>query len=94
MPNRFDKQLLWLENKGYEFCCSRALLMESKKIIPRFSYHFPDKFVALFKNPFIHGTLIMRRDILMEMNGYDEQFIYSQDYKLMVDTLKTSASIK
>ena len=55
MPNRFNKQLFWLEKKGYEFCCSRALLMESRKTIPRFSYYFPNKFVALFKNPFIHG---------------------------------------
>ena len=94
MPNRFNKQLFWLEKKGYEFCCSRALLMESRKIIPRFSYYFPDKFVALFKNPFIHGTLIMRKDILIQMNGYDEQFIFSQDYKLMVDILKKSVKIK
>ena len=36
----------------------------------------------------------MRRDILMGMNGYDEQFIFSQDYKLMVDTLKASIKIK
>ena len=92
--NRFEKQLFWLEKKGYDFCCSRALLLKSNRIIPRYSYYFPDKFVSLFKNPYIHGTLIIRRDVIIEIGGYNERFIFSQDYKLVTELLKRTVRIK
>ena len=36
----------------------------------------------------------MKKDILKQINGYDERFIFAQDYKLMVDILKKSVKIK
>ena len=39
------------------------------------------------KNPFIHGTLFIKRKVLDEVGLYDEKFYYAQDYKLMRDLL-------
>ena len=71
LPNRFDKQLFWLNKKEYEVCCTRALLQKSNRIIPRYSYYFPDKFISLFKNPYIHGTLIIRRNVIIYFYSYN-----------------------
>ena len=40
-----------------------------------------------FKNPFVHGSLMIKTSVLKELNGYDENFYYAQDYKLMNDLL-------
>jgi len=39
------------------------------------------------KNPYIHGTLLIKKSILEKVGNYDEDFYYSQDYKLMNDLL-------
>ena len=68
--------------------------MNSKKKIPNLSYYFPKKFLIKFKNPFIHGTLMIKRDILLEVGKYDEYYYYSQDYKLMIKLLNEGYSFK
>ena len=75
-------------------CTSRANIMNEKKVIPRFSFLLPKKIVIRYKNPFIHGTLLIRKSVLAENNYYDENFYYSQDYKLMSDLIKKNKKIK
>ena len=52
------------------------------------TYYVPKKILVNYKNPFIHGTLLIKKNVLKEIGGYDEDFYYSQDYKLF-DTLLT-----
>tara|TARA_B100000131_G_scaffold286176_1_gene295957 strand:- start:828 stop:1517 length:690 start_codon:yes stop_codon:yes gene_type:complete len=73
---------------------SRALVKKTKKLIPNFSYYLPVKIVMKFKNPFIHGTLLIKKDILENVKNYDENFIYAQDYKLMNDILEKKVRVK
>ena len=40
-----------------------------------------------YKNPFIHGTLLIKKDALIEIEKYDENFYYAQDYKLFKDLI-------
>ena len=47
-----------------------------------------------FKNPFVHGTLLIKREVLQEVGSYDENFYYSQDYKLMSDLLMRNYKVK
>ena len=61
--------------------------MDSKKVIPNYSYYLPLKQIIKYKNPFIHGTLLIKKDVLDKIGGYDHRFRYSQDYKLMTDLL-------
>jgi glycosyltransferase involved in cell wall biosynthesis len=94
LPDRFSVQLDWLEKYDYDFCSSRAILNNSGRIIPALTYFLPYKLITLFKNPFIHGSFLIKRKILEEINGYDESFIYAQDYKLIIDLINVSAKIK
>tara|TARA_A100001015_G_scaffold321177_1_gene450594 strand:+ start:297 stop:545 length:249 start_codon:yes stop_codon:yes gene_type:complete len=46
-----------------------------------------------FKNPFIHGTLGIDKNLLNSLGNYDENFYYSQDYKLFTDLYKNNIKI-
>ena len=92
--HRFETQLPWLEEKGYDMCCSRTWLVDENRASPRFTYYFPKKLLLKFTNPFVHGTFLMRKLILDEIGGYDESFRYSQDYKLIHDIFEKGYRIK
>ena len=62
--------------------------MNSNKKIPGYSFYLPDKILIKFKNPFIHGTLLIKNSILKESGGYNEKFIYAQDYELFNRLIK------
>ena len=40
--------------------------------------------VMKYKNPFIHGTLFVDKNIFEEVGGYDENFYFAQDYKFYI----------
>ena len=54
----------------------------------------PNKLLLKFKNPFIHGSLLIRKEIMNEINNYNEDFYYAQDYKLFTDLIKIGYKIK
>jgi hypothetical protein len=68
--------------------------MGKNKIIPGKSYYLPKKIVMKKKNPFIHGTLLIKSSVINEVGLYNEKFYYSQDYKLMSDLLKNNYKLK
>jgi glycosyltransferase involved in cell wall biosynthesis len=94
LTNRFSRQLDVLESQNYDICVSRAVKKNSKKLIPNISYWVPKKILFKFKNPYIHGTLIAKRKVFEKVNGYDEKFYYSQDYKFFSDCYKQNFKIK
>ena len=94
LTNRFSRQLDVLESQNYDICVSRAVKKNSKKLIPNTSYWVPKKILFNFKNPYIHGTLIAKRKVFEKVNGYDEKFYYSQDYKFFSDCYKQNFKIK
>ena len=46
-----------------------------------------------YKNPYIHGSLVIKKTVLKEVNNYHESFYYSQDYKLMTDLLRSNKKV-
>ena len=54
----------------------------------------PNKFVIKYKNPFIHGTLFVEKEVLHNLGGYSEEFKYAQDYKLFSDMISKNYKIK
>ena len=46
------------------------------------------------KNNFVHGTLFIKKKILLDIGCYDESFYYAQDYKLFSDLLMQGYKIK
>ena len=41
----------------------------------------------IYKNPFIHGTLMIKKKVIEKIGLYNEKFYFSQDFKLMRDLI-------
>lgn len=92
--SRFQTQVKYLKNQYYDFVITRAVKIQENRLIPRGTYYLPSKLVLNFKNPFIHGTLLIRKSALLAVGKYDENFYYAQDYKLYVDLIKNGYKFK
>jgi len=92
-PKRMEKQINYLNSKGLQVCTSRAILIDNKRKIPKFSHLFPSKLVINYKNPFIHGTLMIKKPLLIELGLYDERYIYAQDYHLFKKILDKNIKV-
>ena len=92
--DRISLQYEFMEQKELDFCSSRATILYSGKKIPRSSHYLPKKIVMKFKNPFIHGTLFIKKSILLNVGKYDENFYYAQDYKLMKTLIDNNYKFK
>tara|TARA_B100000579_G_scaffold216753_1_gene177241 strand:- start:113 stop:814 length:702 start_codon:yes stop_codon:yes gene_type:complete len=88
MPERIQKQFEFIKSNKLDGCSARSNIIGHRRVIPGLSYFFPIKLIMKYKNPFIHGTLFIKKTVLSDLGGYDERFIYSQDYKLMSDILQ------
>lgn len=93
LPNRLKKQVDVLKNSKYDICVTRAVTAGSLKRIPNKSYFLPYKLVMKYKNPFIHGTLGMKREVLINVGKYDEDYYFSQDYHLYRKFIQSSYKI-
>ncbi len=93
-PQRIAKQVSFMEERNLDACTTRANIKDLNKVIPNLSYYLPKRLVIKYKNPFIHGTLLIKKSTLEKINYYDERFYYSQDYKLMSDLIKMKTKIK
>jgi len=91
---RIEKQLEFMKRYKLDACTTRAKVIEKDNIVPNISYYFPKKILIKYKNPFIHGTLLIKKDVLEKLKNYDENFFYAQDYKLMTDLIKSNFKIK
>tara|TARA_B100000686_G_scaffold122554_1_gene129822 strand:+ start:574 stop:1272 length:699 start_codon:yes stop_codon:yes gene_type:complete len=92
-PNRLEEQYEYLISKNLDACTTKAISLQSSKIIHKKSQYLPKKIVIKFKNPFVHGTLLIKKSILERLNNYDENFYYSQDYKLVTDLIDSGYKI-
>ena len=79
-PERIYTQVRYLLKNNLDAVTSRALIIGSTKKIPGFSYFIPAKLLMKYKNPFIHGSLIIKKQVLNDLGLYDENFYYAQDY--------------
>jgi len=93
LPNRFEKQLDFLKKNNIKVCTTRAIIKNSSRKIPALSFYIPKKILIRYKNPFIHGTLLIEKKLLLEIGMYDEEFKYSQDYKLFSDLVRSNNKI-
>ena len=87
LSHRIETQVRALEDMNLDFITSRATIIGKERLIPGLSFYFPISLLMNFKNPFIHGTLLIKKDILKEIGSYDERFYYAQDYKLFSELI-------
>ena len=88
LPTRLEVQFENLHNLQLDGCTTRAYIKNSKRSIPRLSHLLPLSFVIKYKNPFIHGTLMVKKSVVIDVGMYDENIVYAQDYKLFIELLK------
>ena len=94
LPTRLEVQFDNLYNLQLDGCTTRAYIQNSKRSIPRLSHLLPLSFVIKYKNPFIHGTLMVKKSAVIDVGMYDENIEYAQDYKLFIELLKKNYKIK
>lgn len=94
LHHRVKEQMKLLKSNNLDFCTTRAIIKDSMKLRPGVSSFLPKKVVLKFKNPFIHGTLLVKKTAINEIGNYDENFYYAQDYKLFFDLLKYNYNFK
>jgi len=91
LRERLEKQIGILENSDFQITTSRAYNKQTQSFIPKL--HLPYKYLLKYKNPFIHGTLCIEKKLLLEIGMYNEEFKYSQDYKLFADLVRANKKI-
>ncbi len=92
--DRIRLQIDFINDKNLDGCTSRAQIKNSNKITPFLSFYLSPNLVLKYKNPFIHGTLMLKRKVFEEIGFYNENFYYAQDYKLMSDLIFGNYKIK
>lgn len=82
MPNRLELQLKKIEkNKDLGLVASRALVIENKikKKTPFYSDRKIKEIIKI-KNPFVHSSVLISKDLFQKINFYNETFNVTQDY--------------
>ena len=92
--DRLKSQIDILSKSKFSACTTRAKIMNTNYIKPKYTYFLPKKMVIKFKNPFIHGTLAIKKQVLNELGNYDENFYFAQDYKLFYKMIEQGYKIK
>jgi len=92
-PNRFQSQISSMINNRVHVCTTRAYDLDTKRILRKYSYYLPSKLLMYFQNPFIHGTLVIRKNVFMKLSKYNERFKYAQDFKLFKDLIDNNYKI-
>lgn len=93
-PNRLNSQLEFLEEKKLDGCTTRAIIKNTLNIKPNLSYFLPNKIIMKLKNPFIHGSLLIKKEAITDVGNYNENFYYAQDYKLFRDLIDNNKKIR
>ena len=94
LPHRIEEQIQFMKKKKLDAVTTRSLVKQNNKKRPGISFYIPDKLLINRKNPFIHGTLIIKKNVFQEIGYYDERFYYAQDYKLFYELLNRGYKVK
>ena len=90
MPERIEKQFEFIKSNRLHGCSARSNIIGHRGVIPGLSYFFPIKLIMKYKNPFIHGTLFIKKS---KRRGVMIKDLFFQDYKLMSDILEKDIGI-
>jgi glycosyltransferase involved in cell wall biosynthesis len=85
---RFEEQLnFFKKNKKVIMCGTNGILIDNNdfflKNIKNLENNYEKiKKKLIYENQFIHSSVMVKRNYLLEVKGYDEKFKYAQDYDL------------
>tara|TARA_B100000965_G_scaffold374928_1_gene366622 strand:- start:9105 stop:9782 length:678 start_codon:yes stop_codon:yes gene_type:complete len=92
--DRLMAQYKELLNSNIDGCTTLAKIRNKNRTIPGISRYISPRLTIKYKNPFIHGTLMIKAEELLKIGLYDENFYFAQDYKLMKDLIRGNKKIK
>lgn len=88
LPNRFEREIEFLEeNRNYAMVGTSINLFDDKGVWGnRKMIENPCKKDFLFGSPFIHPTILIRKNILEKLNGYrvSKETLRAEDYDLFM----------
>lgn len=91
MERRLEKQLLFMENNpDYDACWSDFLYIDQfDNVIGKSKIPTKNILHTLIKkgNCCCHSTFFIKKDVLIKSNGYNEKFLYAQDFELYLRLL-------
>lgn len=93
MPNRLSKQKLYIECNGLDGCWSNFDRINQngdfvESVICKIKEDNLLKQLVSKGNILCHSTLFIKKDILTELGGYDENLRYAQDSELYIRILE------
>ena len=94
LPERFEKQLAWLDTTGADICGSNILIFGDCRPTNT-KYYTEDKDIKcqlLFVNPFSHTT-VMGKSHLFKKTLYREDYRHCEDYRIWVDMALSGVSM-
>jgi glycosyltransferase involved in cell wall biosynthesis len=92
---KIEKQVFFLEkNKDYGLVGGGMIKIDAKNN-ERARCLFPEKDkdirkIILLYNPFVHTSVVFRKDVFNKVGGYDERFLYFEDWDLWMKIGKVS----
>jgi glycosyltransferase involved in cell wall biosynthesis len=94
LRGRMESQISFIEEFNLHGCSTRSMDKDLYKFVPRISHKISPIIINKIQNPFIHGSLIIEKQCIDKVGGYNNDFYYSQDYKLTSDLLNHGYKIK
>lgn len=91
LPKRFEYQVTFLEKNPHVVALGTSTyIVNDKGLIQKEISRLPSpQYMDLLQdNQFIHGSMVLRKNILLQMNGYNPIFIQCQDYELWLRIVK------
>ena len=87
LNDRFEKQINFLDsNPGISMCGAWADFIDANgNYLKNYKRPVTDKEIIkelLFHNPFIHSTVMIRKEVFDKVGLYNESFRFAQDYEL------------
>lgn len=91
-PHRLEYQIKKIEkNKDLGLVASRALIIQNKnKTHTPFYSDRKIKEIIKIKNPFVHSSVLISKDLFQKINFYNETFSVTQDYDAWMRLSKIS----
>lgn len=93
-PARIEEQLKHCSDNKFQAVFTRSYNLNKNSSMQNISYLIPYKLLVKFRNPFVHGTMLINSKIIKTLGGYDEDFYFAQDYKLYRDLIDNGIRIK
>ena len=93
-PERINEQIKHCINNKFQVVFTRSYNLNKNTPMQNFTYLIPYKILVNFRNPFVHGTMLINSKIIKKLGGYNESFYFAQDYKLYRDLIDSGIKIK